>query len=492
MTRSNFQSLVESAAYKGDISILGLAYSSGNVPSIQGLTAPIRTYPESPALIPTCYSGSHLGAEYLTRKGADIAAVNCFAKRRFIKKRQPSFRRPAIITKPATPLYYSARSGNEKTVKLLLGHGAQINSQDTRGRLTALYSAIRRYRSIQSLRMVNLLLSHGADLCARAGNGNTLLHRAAFCGHIELIKLFLTAIDIEDAGYKRRTPLMVSSAAGQSAAVLTLLEYGANVHAKEMGPMGLDSLCLALTEPSRRRDGTMPKPFKPSYQERRRTIEFLRQYGVNIDGTRHIEGRDVSPLSLALGSGDLDATRAILDAGAGQADRSRLIEVWANKTTDWFLRSESADIVQILVDSGADVNRHDEQGETPLTRICHSEGGSRPYHAKLEVIKALVRCGADVGMPCKEELSAYTIVLSNRMNPLEQITILSVLQAGIGAPRRLFDRAIKQLRTSEYWQSIGAKDGDFKSLRLAASLDRTCTRLTDESDRLDVIFHSCH
>ena len=468
MTKSNFQNLVESAAYRGNVTILRLACSSANIPSIQGLTAPVRTYPESPALILACYSGNHLAAEYLVWKGVDIAAVNCFAKGRFAEKRQPSFRRPAIITKPATPLYYSARSGNEETVKILLGHGAQTNSQDTRGRLTALYGAIRRYRPAESLSMVNLLLRHGADPCARAGNGDTLLHRAAFCGHTELIKLFLTAIDVEDLGYNRRTPLMVSSAAGQSAAVLMLLEYGANVYAKEMGPMGFDSLCLALTEPSKRRHGTMPKPFRPSYQERRRTIEILRQYGLDIDV---IQGRHVSPLSLALGSGDSEAIRAILDVGAGQADRSRLIEFWANETPDWFLRPRSADIVQILVDSGADVNRHDEQGETPLTRVCHSEGGSRPCRPKLEVIKALVRCGADVGKPCKEELSAYKIVLSNGMSALEQITILTVLRAGIGAPCSLLDKAIKKMKNSEYWRSIGAKDGDFGSLSEAASLD---------------------
>lgn len=467
MTKSNFQNLVESAAYRGDVSLLELACSSSNIPSIQGLTAPVRTYPESPALILACYSGSHIAAEYLIWKGADIAAVNYFAKGRFAEKRQ-LFRRPAMITKPTTPLYYSARSGNEKTVKLLLGHSAQTNSQDIRGRLTALYGAIRRYRPTQSLSMVNLLLSHGADPCARAGNGNTLLHRAAFYGHIELIKLFLTVIDIEDAGYNQRTPLMVSSAAGQSVAVLMLLEYGANVHAKEMGLMGFDSLCLALTEPSKRRHGTMPKPFKPSYQERRRTIEYLHQYGLHIDG---IKGRHVSPLLLALGSGDLEAIRAILDAGAGQADRSRLIEFWANETPDWFLRPESADIVQILVDSGADVNRHDEQGETPLTRVCHSECGTRPCRPRLEVIKALVRCGADVGKPCKEELSAYTILLSNGMYPLEQVCVLTVLRAGIGAPCRLIDKTITKMKNSEYWRSIGARDGDFGSLSEAASLE---------------------
>ncbi|VDD78460.1 unnamed protein product [Mesocestoides corti] len=76
----------------------------------------------------------------------------------------------------------------------LLKKGVNVNSQDRYG-FTPLHYASRNGRTATC----ELLLSHGADVFAVTRNGKaTALHRAAFCGHLDVVKLLCSCQKSED------------------------------------------------------------------------------------------------------------------------------------------------------------------------------------------------------------------------------------------------------------------------------------------------------
>lgn len=85
-----------------------------------------------------------------------------------------------------TPLHEAVRAGFTKGVSLLLEHGADVDAKDDRGR-TALHEAV----SGGMHECARLLLDAGADVNAPV-SGGTLLHVAARCGQLGLVREILS------------------------------------------------------------------------------------------------------------------------------------------------------------------------------------------------------------------------------------------------------------------------------------------------------------
>jgi hypothetical protein len=85
-----------------------------------------------------------------------------------------------------TPLMKASSWGDEKAVRYLLEHGAQINLRDKLGR-TALHLTIRPAH-VETLK---LLLEYGADIAIKDNEGNTPLHLAVLRQNEEITKILL-------------------------------------------------------------------------------------------------------------------------------------------------------------------------------------------------------------------------------------------------------------------------------------------------------------
>jgi ankyrin repeat protein len=155
-------------------------------------------------------------------------------------------------------LCQAARKGQIAAVTSYLAQGVDVNYQEVKNGFTPLHFAAFENRET----VVKILLAHNADVTIRSKEKATILHRLCFMGHekLNLARLFLNigTIDInaknKDARY---TALHYACRLGQDEYAKLLVEYGANIHAKDClfqcpietaGDHGHEELAIWLNE----------------------------------------------------------------------------------------------------------------------------------------------------------------------------------------------------------------------------------------------------
>jgi ankyrin repeat protein len=146
-----------------------------------------------------------------------------------------------------------------EVARILLEHGAHVDTQDEYYHSTPLHSA----SFCGSVRLAELLLQHGADVNMRNIDGQTPLHATLDGGYsdyfFDIIQLLLErGADVDTLDNRHLTPLhTISSLSGSVRAAKLLLEHGANVHIEDSegetpvqiaSSMGHEELTLLLSE----------------------------------------------------------------------------------------------------------------------------------------------------------------------------------------------------------------------------------------------------
>lgn len=131
-----------------------------------------------------------------------------------------------------SPLHIAVQRGHNKIVRVLLQHNVDCNVKDSDGLTPLIHATIGGYEDV-----VSSLLSHGAHIGSVDGNRRSALHLAVIHGHEALLKDLLShrsckksLMDAYDKDGK--TPLHMAVDLGFEAAVLALLQSGANVHCR--------------------------------------------------------------------------------------------------------------------------------------------------------------------------------------------------------------------------------------------------------------------
>ncbi|KAN0141733.1 Ankyrin repeat-containing domain protein [Lactarius tabidus] len=236
---------------------------------------------------------------------------------------------------PPVPLYFAASYGFSSLVERLIAKRPQaINFCGRRG--TPLHSSVRGGH----IGVVKLLLAHGADINSRSADNSTPLHIALQKGHLEIAKWLLkSGADVDSQEKCDLTPLHLAASQGQADICRILLKNNADVHMH---------------------DNKENTPFHLAAS--RGHLEIVR---ILLERNAEVDSRDdrgATPLLSALKNGHADVARLLLDHNADakvcRDSGVALLHIAA--------RRGHFDVARILLECDTEINSQDDHGRTPL------------------------------------------------------------------------------------------------------------------------------
>lgn len=145
------------------------------------------------AVLIAVYYGEPAIADLLIKQGASLDIFGAAATGQLDRLKTLIEQNPSLVNAIAPdgfqPLGLASFFGHLQAAKLLLAHGAEVNSPSNNAqKVQPLHSAV----ANQHLEIAKMLLEHGADVNAVQQDGYTPLHEAAQNGQIEMVKLLLS------------------------------------------------------------------------------------------------------------------------------------------------------------------------------------------------------------------------------------------------------------------------------------------------------------
>lgn len=299
-----------------------------------------------------------------------------------------SIRAHADVNAPGsdgTPaLHWAAYRQDLETARLLLRAGADANRANRYG-LRPLHLAI----ANGDLEMVRLLLGAHADPNSADATGETCLMMAAEVGQPDIVKVLLdkrATVESRDPEYQQ-TALMFAARAGNTGVVKLLIQQGAQVDAQT-------------------RTGKVPEFRTPASNSGSKGAGIIRG-GWPERGERDPIPGAKTPLLYATREGHLDTVQLLLSSGA------QLEKADADGVTPLLMAILNGHIAvaQYLIDKDANVNVMDWYGETPLWAAVDirdldipgpHQGNGVDREAAFELIRTLLAHGADPNARTKE------------------------------------------------------------------------------------------
>ena len=253
-----------------------------------------------------------------------------------------SLRDPGLVSRQAPVIMWkAARSGDFKRIQSLISNGADVNSKNGDGFTPLHVAAVRNRRAV-----VKLLIDHGADVNTKAEDGRTLLHHVAREGHVNIVKLLLdSGSDLSAKDNAKRTPLNCALRWRKYDVAELLVTGGADVNTK---------------------DGTGITPLHyASSSGNGDIIKLLISRGSDVNAKRT---NGETPLHYASRAGHLNASELLIansaDIDAKQEDGLTPLHMSA--------REGHTNIAQLLLTLGADFDAKSKQGQTAqdLARVA--------------------------------------------------------------------------------------------------------------------------
>jgi ankyrin repeat protein len=320
--------------------------------------------------------------------------------------RLPEPKDKSTIDELSNALNSAAYYGHNEIIELLLDHGAQINHQKT-GVSEALICAFHKHNKTT----VELLLSRGANVNNVDFEGYTALSKAAEEGNMEIVQLLLDNGANVNEGSHGITPLERAAEAGHLEIIKLLLQYGANISDTNGNSQALISASKNL---------------------HKNVVEFLLDNGAHVNSRGSNE--DKTPLSVAVmrdwepetkyiypeylqaesvSVRRLETVQLLLSRGA---DVNAIIVDYSNNTTPLLeaISGDNIEIVQLLLDSRANINFTTIAGETPLERAA--------YYGDKDIIELLLSRGANIN-PINNQISPLLSACENEHTEIVEFLV---------------------------------------------------------------------
>jgi ankyrin repeat protein len=329
-----------------------------------------------------------------------------------------------------TTLADAAMRRDAAAVRLLLSKGADANALGAYG-TPALHWVVR----VEDRATAGQLLDAGADPNLKSPQGVAPLHLAIANHDLAIVDLLLSAgADAQLVDHAGETPLMLAARAGDAVVAARLLRAGAPVDAREP-EYGQSALMVAVREGhedvvrlllaegadanAQTHAGAVPAFRRPGDNAGSKGVGIIRG-GWPEHGMRAPVPGAKTPLLYSTRRGDLAVTRLLVEAGAelerADADGvTPLLNAILNASVAGARGApagmEHLAVARYLVERGADVNAADWYGETPLwaavdVRNLDVNGPERDNRvdraAALDLIALLLERGADPNARTRE------------------------------------------------------------------------------------------
>ena len=248
--------------------------------------------------------------------------------------------------------------------EVLIDAGADIETKDDMGR-SPLHWACRS----GTLEVVKMLHKQGAGVCVACNFGNSCLIFASYHGHTETVRYLvgLKDVDVNHTANYGWSALVCAVRQNHADVVQVLIDAGADIEARD------EDLRTPLISSCKK--GELP------------IVKMLVEAGAEV---RAIDTRGCICLIMAAAFGHTETVRYLV--GLPGID-----VVMSTKEEDGYtavlvaVELDSADVMKVLIDAGADIETKNNEGRSPLS-VASAFG-------KLEVVKVLIRAGAKVCVP---------------------------------------------------------------------------------------------
>ncbi|MHB9146964.1 MAG: ankyrin repeat domain-containing protein [Candidatus Amoebophilus sp.] len=297
-----------------------------------------------------------------------------------------------------TPLQLVVRKSDVELISLLLDQRADIN-KDKISKL--LYLAIRR----SDVEVVNLLLEYGADINSREHNGVSPLHVAVDENRTEVVKLLLEqGVDLNIRNNYQNTPLHWAIRKGYIGVAKLLVQYGADINAQ--GEYGASPLHIAAAE------------------NQMELVKLFLEQGADI----YVKGEyNDLVLHWAAARGNVHITKLLLEH-----------EAYICAKLNWDVFQRSVESVHCLVEREFAINSKDDSGDTPLHKAARN--------GHLEVVEILLEQGANVNVTNIKGLTPYQVA--------KEVSILTVLGALSITDVNVLDKRVEKENVSNELKKV--------------------------------------
>ncbi|EXL63296.1 hypothetical protein FOCG_01653 [Fusarium oxysporum f. sp. radicis-lycopersici 26381] len=370
-----------------------------------------------------------------------------------------------------SPFVFAVCSGLTDTVAHLIREGRFDMNDRSFGNSTPLFWAC----FTESKNIVELLVENGADINARCYQGQVPLHNSVQDGNDGIMELLISkGADVSVVDDERQTPLNLASMSGNTKAARQLIDRGADIShettagftplsmASSRGHVELAKLLIKRGADVNQVVANGPPPLLLAVcDDHSELAELLIDEGAERTGIQ-IKGQVFSLLAMAAGYGHLNTAKALISKGFNPTEAQPLLLAASYGSYSGFSRDfipETAttspdfpclayhQVLELLLQSGADVNTSDVRGYTPLymaslggfidiVEILTQKGaglnvktvaGETPLHASsamghLRVTQLLIQHGADAAS--KDNSGRNPLHYACRSGDLEVVNLI--------------------------------------------------------------------